>query len=202
MREGQLVQDPETVQLTAVRITALDAARAWWLMLIVGLASLIAGIILVLKPSNSLATLAVVVGIFFLIDGIVELVRSFGSAVESRGLAAIIGVLGVIVGIILIRHPTKAVAAIGLLIGLWLVAAGVIRLVGAFVEGSHPLIRAAIAAVEIVLGIVIVSDPHIGYTALAVIVGISLILNGLCYSVLAFAMRRAKSELEHPAAPT
>ena len=196
MREGQLVQDPETVQVTAVRITALDAARAWWLMLIVGLASLIAGIILVLKPSHSLATLAVVVGIFFLIDGIVELVRSFGSAVENRGLAAIIGVLGVVVGIILIRHPTKAVAAIGLLIGLWLVAAGVIRLVGAFVEGSHPLIRAAIAAVEIVLGIVIVSDPHIGYTALAVIVGICLILNGLCYSVLAFAMRRAKSELE------
>ena len=79
-------------------------------MLIVGLASLVAGIILVLQPSKSLATLAVVVGIFFLIDGIVELVRSFGSAVENRGLAAIIGVLGVIVGIILIRHPTNAVA--------------------------------------------------------------------------------------------
>lgn len=180
-----------------VLITAADAARAWWLMLLVGLASLVAGIILVFQPSKSLATLAVVVGIFFLIDGIIELVRSFGSAVENRGLAAIIGVLGVIVGIILIRHPTHAVAAIGLLIGLWLVAAGVIRLVGAIVEGTHRVIRAMIAAIEIVLGIVIVSDPHIGYTALAVIVGICLILNGLCYVLLAFAMRRAKSELEN-----
>ena len=36
------------------------------------------------------------------------------------------------------------------------------------------MIRAEIAAIEIVLGIVIVSDPHIGYTALAVIVGICL----------------------------
>ncbi len=191
------MQDSRTAQ-----IQALEVAQAWWLMLIVGLASLAAGIILVARPSNSLATLAVVVGIFFLIDGIVELVRSLGGGLENRGLAAILGVLGVVVGIILIRHPTKVVAGIGLLIGLWLVAAGVIRLVVAFVAGPHPVIRAAIAAVEIILGIVIVADPHIGYTALAIIAGISLILNGLVYCVLSFAMRRAKHELEHPAAAT
>jgi uncharacterized membrane protein HdeD (DUF308 family) len=182
----------------AVRIEALEVARAWWVMLVVGLASLAAGIILVFQPSKSLATLAVIVGIFFLLDGIVELLRSIVGGLENRGLAAIIGVLGVIVGIILIRHPTKAVAAIGLLIGLWLVAAGVIRLVVALAGGPHAVIRAAIAAVEIVLGIVIVADPHIGYSALAIIVGICLILNGGAYSVLAFAMRRAKQELEHP----
>jgi len=184
----------------AVRVQALEAARAWWLLLVVGIASLAAGIILVFRPSNSLATLCVIAGIFVLIDGIVELIRSFGSSTENRGLAAIIGVLGVVVGIILIRHPTHVVAAIGLLIGLWLVAVGVIRLVGAIVTGPHRVLRTLIAVVEIVLGIVIVSDPHIGYTALAIIVGICLILSGFAYSVLAFAVRRAKTELEQPGA--
>ena len=39
-----------------------DAARVWWLFVAVGVASLVAGVILITKPSNSLATLAVVVG--------------------------------------------------------------------------------------------------------------------------------------------
>ena len=105
-----------------------DAARAWWLLVVVGVASLVAGVILVTKPSNSLATLAVIVGIFLLIDGIVELVASFGRPAEGRTIAVIVGLLGVIIGILLIRHPTHAVTAIGLLIGIWLVAAGVLRL--------------------------------------------------------------------------
>jgi uncharacterized membrane protein HdeD (DUF308 family) len=177
---------------------ALDVARAWWVFVLVGVLSLIAGVIIVLQPSNSLATLAVIFGIFLLIDGVVELIRSFERAVENRALAAILGVLGIIVGIALIRHPFHGVAAIGLLIGIWLVAAGVIRLVRAFAVESHRLLGIVIALVEIVVGIVIVSDPHIGYTALAIILGIWLILNGIGLIVLGFAVRGAKSELSAP----
>ncbi|HEY6397290.1 MAG TPA: hypothetical protein VIX82_07530 [Solirubrobacteraceae bacterium] len=65
--------------------------------------------------------------------------------------------------------------AIGLLIGIWLVAAGVIRLVRAIVVALHPVLHVVIALVEVFAGIVIVSDPHFGYTALAVITGIWLI---------------------------
>ena len=172
---------------------ARDAARVWWLFLLVGIASVIAGVILVLRPSHSLTTLAVVFGIFLLIDGIMELVASFGRS-ENRALAAIVGVLAIIVGIALIRHPVHGVNAIGLLIGIWLVAAGVIRLVRALAEGAHRLLRAIIALVEIAVGIAIVSDPHIGYTALAVIVGIWLIVNGIAVVALAFALRSAAPE--------
>ena len=103
-----------------------EAGRIWWVFVLLGVLSLVAGVILVIKPSHSLATLAVVFGIFLLLDGIVELISSFRRE-EGRALAAILGVLGVVVGIILIRHPTHAVNAIGLVIGIWLVAAGVVR---------------------------------------------------------------------------
>jgi len=72
-------------------VTEQDAAEAKWawsLAVAIGIASLVAGAILVFKPSDSLATLAVVVGIFLLLDGIIELVESFGHSVENRGLAA------------------------------------------------------------------------------------------------------------------
>ena len=167
-----------------------EAARAWWLLLVVGIASAVAGVILVTKPSNSLATLAVIFGIFLLVDGIVELVASFGHPAEGRVIAVIVGLLGLVVGIILIRHPTHAVTAIGLLIGIWLIAAGVLRLLRAVAVPG--LLQAVIAVVEIVVGIVIVSDPHIGYATLAILTGIWLILNGFGMIGLGLAVRKAR----------
>ena len=178
------------MRVDAQRDATSEVARAWWLLLVVGIASAVAGVILVTKPSNSLATLAVIVGIFLLLDGIVELVSSLGRPAEGRAMALIVGLLGVIIGIILIRHPTHAVTAIGLLIGIWLVAAGVLRLLRAFAFGAN-LLQAVIAVIEIVVGIVIVSDPHIGYATLAVLTGIWLILNGAGMIVLGLAVRKA-----------
>ena len=167
---------------------ALAASRIWWLFAIVGAASLIAGVILVLKPSDSLKTLAVIFGIFLLIDGIAALIQSVLNRVESRALSAIIGVLSVVVGIALIRHPLHGVAAIGILIGIWLVVAGVVGLVRAIAEGPHRLLRGLLAVLEIVAGIVIVANPHIGYGTLAILAGIWLILNGIGSIALGVAL--------------
>ena len=116
---------------TRIYVTPEDTAPepSWvrWVILLVGVLSVVAGIILVFKPSHSLTTLAVIFGIFLLIDGIGELIGSFGRMVENRALAAIVGVLGIVFGILLIRHPSGAVTAIGLLIGIWMVAAGIVR---------------------------------------------------------------------------
>lgn len=169
---------------------SLEVARFWWLILLIGIASTAAGAILVARPSNSLKTLAVVAGIFLLLDGIAELVRSISDH-ENRTIRVILGVLAVIVGIALIRHPFHGVNAIGLLIGIWLVAAGAIRFVQAISGRVRPLLGLLIALVELVAGVVIISDPHIGYTALALIVGIWLIVNGIATIVFAIAIRHA-----------
>jgi uncharacterized membrane protein HdeD (DUF308 family) len=170
------------------------AAQVWWLILAVGVLSTAAGVVAVLRPSHSLATVAVVVGIFVLIDGVAELVGSFRSE-ENRALAAILGVLGIVVGILLIRHPLHGVAAIGLLIGIWLLTGGVIRLLRALALGvSQLLLQVFIAVVEIAAGLVIVADPHAGLTTLAVIVGIWLIVNGIGMVALAAKLRTVDTE--------
>lgn len=177
-----------------------EAARLWWLFLVMAVASLVAGVIVVAKPSHSLAVLAVVVGIFMVVDGIVELVSSFRREQGNRALAAILGVLGIVIGIILIRHPTHAVNAVGLVIGIWLVAAGVVRLVRAVAEWTKPVLRSAIACLEILIGVAIVSDPHIGYATLAVLVGIWFILNAIGMAALGVVLRGA-TRVENPAGP-
>ncbi len=117
-------------------------------------------------------------GIFVLADGILELGMSLSRRTESRGLDALIGAVSVIVGSLLIRHPIAGITAVALFLGIWLVAVGGVRFVGAFGAGQHRVWRIVVALTEIVVGIVVVSSPHIAYATLALFVGIGLILNG------------------------
>jgi uncharacterized membrane protein HdeD (DUF308 family) len=151
----------------------------WWLLLLVGALSVIAGVIILFKPSDSLATLAVIAGIFVLVDGIMELIASFSRQTQSRGLVALLGVLSAIVGIVLIRHPIAGVVAIALLIGIWLVAIGVVRLAVGFDDPQQRGWNLVAAVLEILAGIVIVASPDIGFATLALLVGIAFILNGI-----------------------
>jgi uncharacterized membrane protein HdeD (DUF308 family) len=160
----------------------------WWLALLIGVLSVVVGIIVILKPSNSLSTLAVIFGIFILIDGIVEIVAAIAGDTESRGLLAVIGTLSVIAGVLLIRHPLGGVRAVALLLGIWLIAAGVVRLIGAFAYPGHRIWRIFVALVLGVFGIVIVSEPHIGYATLALISGICFILYGVGMVAVGWAL--------------
>jgi uncharacterized membrane protein HdeD (DUF308 family) len=170
-----------------------QAARAWWLFGLLGLLSLIAGIILVTEPSHSLKALAVIFGIFLLFDGIVALFSSITGPAEGRTLHVVLGVLAIIAGLILVRHPEHAVNAVGLLIGIWLVVAGCLRLVLAILGLRSRLPGIIGAVLEIVVGVVIVSQPHIGYATLAIISGIWLILNAFALLAVSFIAHRLLS---------
>lgn len=167
----------------------------WWLLLLVGLLSIVVGVIFLFKPGNSLAALAVIAGIFLLIDGIAELASSFMRSTPNRGIAALFGVLAAIVGVLLIRHPIGGVTVVALLIGLWLIAIGVIRFATAFEEYQHRGWHALAGALELIAGIVIVANSNIGYATLAILVGIGFILNGIGLTVLGWGMRDVRKEV-------
>jgi uncharacterized membrane protein HdeD (DUF308 family) len=172
-----------------------ELTAAWWLLMLLGVLSVVAGLVVLAKPSHSLATLAVIFGVFVLIDSIYELVRSLFA--ERGGVGVLVGAVGTVVGILLIRHPIHGVLGIGLLIGLWFVAVGVIRLVRAFALEPRAW-NLAVALLQLVAGIVIVSSPHVRFATLAALVGISLILNGVATAGLGWgmhALRRAAPSL-------
>lgn len=178
-----------------------EVTRSWWLVAVMGVLSVVAGIVVLAKPGDSLATLAVIAGIFILVDGLAELVAALGTRTEGRGLVAVLGVLSVVVGLLLIRHPIHGVTAVALLLGLWLVAAGVVRLIGAFEDPEHRGRRIASALVLGVAGVVIVASPHIGYATLALVAGLGFIAYGLSLLVLGWSLRVVR-ELARPDAPT
>lgn len=174
------------------------ATRAWWLLLVAGLVSIAAGVIVLAKPSDSLITLTIIAGIFVLVDGGFDLAASFSSRTENRGLAAVIGVISMIVGILLIRHPIGGVLAVALLIGVWLIAVGIVRMVRAF-ERSHRIWQIVLALVEVAAGVVLVSSPAISFATLALLVGISFIANGVATFALGWMMHAIRRDSAAPA---
>jgi len=170
----------------------------WWLVLLVGLLSVAAGVVILFKPSDSLATLAVIAGIFLLADGILELIASLSRSTPNRGMVTLFGVLTAVIGVLLIRHPIGGVAAVALLIGIWLIAVGVIRIATAFEEYEHRGWHAFAGALELIAGTVIVATPSIGFATLAILVGLGFILNGIGTTALGWGMRGLRREASRP----
>ena len=175
-----------------------EATSAWWLLVVIGLLAIAAGVVVLLKPEDSLSTLAVIAGIFVLASGIFDVAISFSRRTPNRGLAAVTGVLSVVVGVLLIRHPIGGVLFVALLIGIWLIAIGVVRFVEAF-ESEHRFWGIVVALVEIAAGIVIVATPPIGFATLALLTGIAFIVNGVAIFALGWMMHSVHHEAKGPA---
>lgn len=192
------MSDPSDARRALREISAL-----WWLTLLVGMLSIIAGIIVLARPSKSLAAIAVITGIFVLLDGIVTLVAALVRTTDNRGLAALVGVVNLVIGVLLIRHPTKGVLAIALFIGIWLIAMGAVRLVLAFDTHGHRGWRIVVAVVDLIAGIVLVSSPSIGVATLALFVGLALIVNGASFAALGAVLRSGvkDDDFSGPAGP-
>lgn len=172
-----------------------DATSAWWLLVVIGLLGIAAGVVVLLKPEDSLSFLAVVAGIFILASGIFDVAISFNRRTPNRGLAAIVGVLSAVIGVLLVRHPIGGVLFVALLIGIWLIAVGVVRFVEAF-DSDRRTWNIVVALLEIVAGIVIVATPPIGFATLALLTGIAFILNGVAIFALGWIMHTVRHEAE------
>jgi uncharacterized membrane protein HdeD (DUF308 family) len=155
--------------------------------MVAGLVSIAAGVVVLLKPSDSLVTLVVIAGIFILVDGFFDLFASFSRATENRGLTAVLSVLSIVIGVLLIRHPVSGVLAAALLIGIWLMAAGIVRIIRAF-DSEHRVWGIIVGVIYVAAGIVIVSSPPISFATLALLVGIAFIVSGVGQFALGLAL--------------
>lgn len=99
----------------------------FFLELIVGIVFAIAGVWLAFFPLTGILTLTILLALAFLARGVLEIVSAFRMRpLEGWGWLLLAGILGVIVGLfILVEFPSSAAWAIGLLVGINLIASGV-----------------------------------------------------------------------------
>ena len=168
-------------------------ASSWQSTLVIGVLTLILGIIVSFHPTGSLNVIAVLFGVLMILSGIFHLIRVFDPEELNRVWAGISGLLFIVIGVILIRHLHLTRALIGLFIGITWIVQGL----GALIAGAAGGARGgrgwwiAFGLVSIVAGIVVVATPTSSLNVLAVLLGIWFIIMGIFEIAGGFMLRRA-----------
>jgi uncharacterized membrane protein HdeD (DUF308 family) len=168
-------------------------AQSWQATVIIGVVTLILGIIVTFHPGGTLNVIAVLLGIAAIVSGIFHLVRVFGRGEAHRVWSGIVGLVFIVVGVVLIRHLHLTLALVGLYVGLVWIVQGVVALVAAFAGGSREGRGWWIffGAISVIAGIVVVSAPVDSVTVLAVLLGIWFIVMGIIEIIGGLMIRRA-----------
>ncbi len=122
-------------------ISAADTAASvkefgqrWWLLAVFGVITVGFGIVLTFKPGKSVHAIAVIIGIWLLILGVVQLIRAIGASGERSGFV-IVGLLAIVIALILLHHTTTTVAVLGFIVGIFWTVGGVTELFHGFSGG-------------------------------------------------------------------
>jgi uncharacterized membrane protein HdeD (DUF308 family) len=169
--------------------SALGAS--WQATLVLGVLTLILGVIVSLHPTGSLNVVAVLLGILMILSGIFHLIRVFDPQEGHRVWLGIAGLMFIVVGVVLIRHLHLSRALIGLIIGITWIVQGLAALIGGISgdvrEGKAWWITFGL--VSLIAGIVVAVTPESSVTFLAVLLGIWFIIMGIFEIIGALMLR-------------
>jgi uncharacterized membrane protein HdeD (DUF308 family) len=113
--------------------------RSWWSYMLGGLVALVFGILFLAYPGSTLKTFITILGILFLIDGIINVIRAIVLVLkkESWGHTLIWGIVGLLLGAILINHTEFTLGFVAIIAGIWLIVSGGAALALAFEMPAH-----------------------------------------------------------------
>jgi uncharacterized membrane protein HdeD (DUF308 family) len=135
------------------------------------------GAIILAWPGATLLVIAVLLGLYFLIRGLVRLVVGIfapGLTVGGRVLSIVLGILLIVVGIFAIKNPGTSLELLGILIGLSWILDGIATLIESGRAASRGFAIFA-GIIGIVAGIVMLFVPLGGVAVLTMVAGIFLI---------------------------
>lgn len=168
--------------------------RSWTWILGSAVATLVPGVIVLVWPEETLHVLAVLVGLYLLVNGAFRFVAVFAREEHGERFAGLLlAVLYVLAGVLCLRNPLQTITALSLVVGVvWLVS-GILTLYTAIAARDlpHRGFVFASAGLGIVAGIVVLALPAESAQALTRLLGLWLVLLGLVEVALAFAWRAA-----------
>lgn len=179
---------------TSVTVVEGRIGMPWWLILLQGIAALILGFLLLTDPGMTVLVLVQFLGAYWFIDGIFRIVSIFVDR-TGWGWKLFGGIVGILAGIFILRHPLWSAMlvpeTIALLIGIMGVLAGGAQLYSAFKGAGWG--QGILGALSIIFGILILFNPFGAALALPFVFGLLGIVAGIATIVTAFQVRR----LEH-----
>lgn len=191
MQASPTTYPPGTVRMRPM----LDAlARNWGLILLRGVLAILFGVLAVLWPGITLLTLVLLYAGFAVADGVFSLIAAVrGGTPTPRWWLALVGVMGIGVGVITVFYPQITMLVLLMFIAAWAVVTGALQIYGAIklrheIEGEWWLVASGVLSV--LFGVMLVAWPAAGGLAIALVIGMfAIIYGGL---MIGFALRLRK----------
>ncbi|MGY1695597.1 MULTISPECIES: HdeD family acid-resistance protein [unclassified Geodermatophilus] len=155
---------------------------------LLGLAAVVLGVVLLFQPAAAARTLALLVGLSFILGGLLE--AALGWAGEQRRWSSVVlGAVLVVGGLLAIAWPGITLFSLALITGLSLIVHGGAR-VGVAVVGRHEIPGwgwlALAGAVNVFVGVLAVSWPEATVLVLSLALGAQVAIFGVLLLVAAF----------------
>jgi uncharacterized membrane protein HdeD (DUF308 family) len=161
---------------------------------LLGLAALVIGIVLLFNPVAAAHTLALLIGLAFVIGGLLELAVGWDSA--RRWPSFVLGAVLVLGGILAAVWPGATLFTVAVIAGLSLIVHGAVR-VGLAIAARHEISSwgwlALAGAVNVVVGVVAIAWPQATVFVLSVILGLQIAVFGLLLVGAAFVHPGARA---------
>jgi uncharacterized membrane protein HdeD (DUF308 family) len=164
----------------------------WWVFLLQGLAGIIFGFLLITNPGATLLSVVTFLGFYWLAVGVMEIVRIFTDRSVPWLWSLLSGVLGIIAGLVVLRHPLMAAivapSLIVILLGVEALAMGVVNIIGGLSGGGGGSLLLGVA--NLILGAILIGSPMAAALAVPLVFGVILLVQGVGLVIWAFRVRR------------
>jgi len=188
--------------MTNVISRVAHSVKNWWVLLIMGILMIIGAIWMFKTPIGSFAGIVFFFSILILISGILSIFFAFSNKddMDNWGLYLAGGILDVVVGFILLKHPAKAVVIFSVFIGLWLLFRGVSSISTSFklkkdgVDNWGWILAIGIFTTIFAL-MAILYKPLLGGAYLAYMLAFAFLFLGIVYVFISLQLKKVKSRL-------
>jgi uncharacterized membrane protein HdeD (DUF308 family) len=179
--------------------------RDWWIFAIRGIAALTFGVLAFIWPETTLTVLVILFGAYVLVDGVallVALIRGDALARRHAWAVAIMGVLGIVVGVLTFASPGLTALSLLYLVAFWAIVMGTFQVIAAIalrreLDGEFSMALGGVAS--IVFGALLVVFPGAGLLSAVWLVGIWSVVFGVSNLTLAYRLHELGKALAKPA---
>jgi uncharacterized membrane protein HdeD (DUF308 family) len=166
-------------------------SEIWWIFLLQGFAGIILGLMLVTEPGATVVALTTFLGFYWLVTGLLGLVQVFVDRATPWIWSLLAGLVGILAGLFVLRHPLFAALTVPtlivLILGIQGLVMGALQIIGGFKGGGiGPIV---LGAINVLVGILLISSPIAAALAVPIVFGALLLIQGAGLIILAFRVR-------------
>jgi uncharacterized membrane protein HdeD (DUF308 family) len=170
-----------------------EQSSIWWVFMLQGVAGILLGLMLITDPGATLVVLVTFLGFYWLFIGIIALVRVFVDRSMPWIWSLLIGIIGILAGLVVLRHPLFAAltvpTVIVIVLGVQGMIMGVLDIIGGFTGGG--IGSFVLGVINLLIGLLLLGSPLTAALAVPLVFGVLLLIQGVALIVLAFRIRAA-----------